>query len=70
MIIVTYYLTYFLIILFELYKIEYDCLPYIPYPGTTRVVNPITAVLRISTYACSWVMTSPSEHIVITLASL
>ena len=40
------------------------------YPGTTRVVKPITDVLRISAYAYSGVMTSPSEHIVIVVASL
>ena len=33
--------------------------------GLTRVVKPITAVLRISAHACSGLMTSPSERIVI-----
>ena len=38
--------------------------------GLTRVVKPITAVLKISVYACFGVMTSPSEHVVITIASV
>ena len=38
--------------------------------GLTQVVKPIAAVLRISAYACSGVMASPSEHVVINLASM